>query len=233
MSTSHAHAFRPTRWTLVARATQDDAPAARAALDELCRLYWPPLFSFARRWGLNEAEAEDATQSYFAELLRNDKFAIADAGRGKLRSFLLHSFTKRLINFRDRDHHRDNISLDQGETPIDVADPHGPEHEFTRQWALTTMENVMRHLADEHVQNGKEGFFTACQPLLGIDAAGNEDYADIAKKLGIKEGALRVATHRLRRRFREILFATIAETLDNPTEANVRAEIGVLMDSLA
>lgn len=233
MSTSHAHAFQPTRWTLVARATQDDAPAARAALDELCRIYWPPLFSFATRWGLSAADAEDATQNYFAELLRNDKFAIADADRGKLRTFLLHSFTKRLINLRDRDQHRNNLSFDQLETPLDPADPQNPELSFNRQWAIATMENAMRHLADEYVQSGKEAFFTACRPLLGIDAAGNEDYALIAKQLGIKEGALRVATHRLRHRFREIIFTTIAETLDNPTEASVRAEIGVLMESLA
>ena len=227
------HAFHPTRWSLVARATKDDAPAARAALDELCRLYWPPLCSFARRWGLNGADAEDATQNFFAELLRNDKFATADAERGKLRTFLLSIFNKRLINLRVRDQHRDNISFDQLETPLDPADPQSPEHEFTRQWAITTMDSAMSRLAAEYAQSGKENFFTACRPLLSIDADGNEDYALIAKQLGIKEGALRVATHRLRHRFREIIFATIAETLDNPTEANVRAEIGVLMESLA
>ncbi len=226
------HAFHATRWSLVARATKDDAPAARAALDELCRLYWPPLFSFARRWGMSEADAEDATQSFFAELLRNHKFAMADAESGKLRTFLLSIFSKRLINLRVRDRHRDNISFDQLETPLDPADPKSPEHEFTRQWAITTMDTAMSRLAAEYAQSGKENFFTACRPLLSIDAEGNEDYAAIAKQLGIKEGALRVATHRLRHRFREIIFATIAETLDNPTEANVRAEIGALMESL-
>jgi RNA polymerase sigma-70 factor (ECF subfamily) len=96
MSTSHAHAFQPSRWTLVARATQDDAPAARAALDELGRIYWPPLCCFATRWGLSEADAEDATQNYFAELLRNDKFAIADAERGRLRTHPISSWWRRM-----------------------------------------------------------------------------------------------------------------------------------------
>ena len=182
------------------------------------------------------ADAEDATQNFFAELLRNDKFAIADAGRGKLRTFLLHSFTKRLINLQQRDRHRSDISLaallDESGTHLDPADPRHPAHEFNREWAITTMETAMSHLASEYAQSGKADFFSACRPLLNIDAAGNEDYVTIARQLGIKEGALRVATHRLRHRFREITFATIAETLDTPTEANVRAEIGVLMESL-
>ncbi|MFZ4767602.1 MAG: RNA polymerase sigma factor [Roseimicrobium sp.] len=223
------HDFQPTRWTLVARATKNDAPAARAALDELCRLYWPPLCNFAQRWGLSAVDAEDATQNFFAELLRNDKFAIAEAERGKLRTFLLHSFSKRLINQRERDPRRHHIDSD--ELP-DVSDPETPEREFTRQWAITTMDSAMKSLAAEYAQSGKDSFFNACRPLLSLEASGNEEYAIIAQKLGIKEGALRVAAHRLRHRFREIIFATIAETLDQPTEANVRTEMRLLMEAL-
>ena len=219
------HVFHPTRWTLVARATQDDAPAARAALDELCRLYWPPLCSFARRWGLSETDAEDATQNFFAELLRNDKFAIADPERGKLRTFLLHSFTQRLKNFRQRDPSQKNV-------PLDDVPPSTTDIDFDREWAITTMEAAMTQLGQEYELKGKADFFNACRPLLGIGAEGNEDYARIARALGMKEGALRVATSRLRLRFREVLFAVIAATLDQPSDNDVRAEIGVLMESL-
>ncbi len=236
----NAHAFQPTRWSLVARATEADAPAARAALDELCQLYWPPLCSFARRWGLSDADAEDATQSFFAELLRNEKFAFADAGRGRLRTFLLATFTKRLLDFnrpacaQSRGGGVPALSLDapldESGIHLEPADPDGPELEFNRQWAITTMETALARLEAEHTDRAK--IFTACRPLLGLDSAGNEDYAAIARRLGMKEGAIRVAAHRLRQRFREIIFAVVAETLDTPSEANVRAEIGVLMESL-
>lgn len=228
MSTAE-HAFQPTRWSLVLRAKQDDEPIARAALEELCRLYWPPLCSFARRWGMSDADAEDATQNFFAELLRNDKFAIADADRGKLRTFLLSTFTKRLINQRERDPSRHHITPD--ELP-DATDPQTPEREFTQQWAVTTMETALSRLSDECLQSGKSTLFTACRPLLTLDASGNDDYAAIARQLGMREGAVRVAVHRVRQQFRETLFAVIAETLDHPTEANVRAEIGALMEAL-
>ncbi len=237
MSTASAPAFQPTRWSLVARTQQDDDPAARAALNELCQLYWPPLCAFARRWGLSAADAEDVTQSFFAELLRNEKLAIADPERGKLRTFLLSTFTKRLINLRQRNPERGHFSLD---APLDdsglmrdPADPQTPEHEFNRQWAMTTMETALARLAAEYAAAGKAGHFTAFRPLLDLAASGHEDYAAIAQQLGMKEGAARVAAHRVRQRFREMIFTTIAETLDQPTEAAVRAEIGLLMESLS
>lgn len=226
------HPFYATRWSLVARATQGDAPAARAALDELCRLYWPPIFAFARRWGLSEADAEDATQNFFAELLRNDKFAVADPERGKLRTFLLHTFTKRLITFQQRSRQRGNISLDDSEAPLDLADPQTPEQAFSRQWAITTMDAALTRLEAEYTAAGKGETFSACRPLLSLQAGGNEDYAAIASQLGMKEGAVRVAAHRLRGRFRETLFSIVAETLDTASEANVRTEIGALIEAL-
>jgi RNA polymerase sigma factor (sigma-70 family) len=242
MTALDGHAFQPTRWTLVARATRGDAPAARAALEELCQLYWPPLCSFARRWGLSPADAEDATQAFFAELLRNDKFAIADPERGKLRTFLLHTFTQRLLSFhraaraQSRGGGDPTISIDaplpETGRPPDLADPQTPELEFNRQWAVTTMETALSRLEAEYIQANKLPLFTACRPLLTLAAAGNEDYSAIARQLGMKEGTARVITHRLRLRFREIIFAIVAETLEDPTESTVRAEITLLIDSL-
>jgi RNA polymerase sigma-70 factor (ECF subfamily) len=115
----------------------------------------------------------------------------------------------------------------------DSADPQTPEHEFNRQWAMTTMETALARLAAEYAAAGKAGHFTAFRPLLDLAASGHEDYAAIAQQLGMKEGAARVAAHRVRQRFREMIFTTIAETLDQPTEAAVRAEIGLLMESLS
>jgi len=232
MSATNSHIFQATRWSLIARATKDDAPAARAALDELCRLYWPPLFSFARRWGLSEADAEDTTQNYFAELLRNDKFAIADAERGKLRTFLLHSFTQRLKNFRERDGQRADLSLNDDETHIELADEQTPEREFNRQWAVLTMQTTLYQLESEYAASGKSTFFDACRPMLGLESGGNEDYASIALEMSMKEGAVRVAVHRLRHRYREVLFATIAETLETPSDAAIRHEVGALIEAL-
>ena len=236
MSTPGTPAFQPTRWSLVARTQQHDDPAARGALNELCQLYWPPLCAFARQWGLSAADAEDATQSFFAELLRNEKFAMADPERGKLRTFLLSTFTKRLINLRQRDRERGHLSLD---APPDVsgpahdpADPQLPEQEFNRQWAITRMETALTRLAAEYATAGQAAHFAAFRPLLDLAASAREDYRALAQQFGMKEGATRVAAHRVRQRFREMLFATIAETLDQPTEATVRAEIGLLMASL-
>src|SRR5690242_11070406 len=132
--------FRETRWSLVARAASPSEPAARAALEELCRLYWQPLFAFACRTGLNAADAEDATQSFLAEFLRRERFAVADPQRGRLRSFLCSAFANHL---HDRHRHAEaqrrgggqfHISIDapreDGQAPLDPADPHEPAREF-------------------------------------------------------------------------------------------------------
>jgi RNA polymerase sigma factor (sigma-70 family) len=240
--TSHARHFKPTRWSLVARATDRNASAAQAALDELCRIYWPPLCSFAQRWGLSEPDAQDVTQSFFAELLRQERFALADPERGRLRTFLLARFTKRLLDFRrhsqtvGRGGGQTILSLHQGiqgrKLQLDPADPQTPELEFDRQWALTTMETALSRLEEEYATGGKNSLFAASRPLLGLGANGHEDYLAIARELGMKESTVRVAVCRLRRRFREILFTVIADTLEEPTEANIRAEIGALIEVL-
>jgi RNA polymerase sigma-70 factor (ECF subfamily) len=238
-----AHRFQATRWSLVARATAEDTPEARAALDELCRLYWPPLHAFARRWGLGEQDAEDATQMFFAELLRTGRLALADPERGRLRTFLLSTFTKRLHDFRRRQHTEGRggahtiISLDapladSGLRP-EAADPHTPEREFTRQWAMATLGAAMAALEKEYRAPENARVLAACRPLLGLGASGNEDYALVAQQLGMKEGAARVLVCRVRKKFREALFRAVAETLEEPTEANIRAEIGALIEALS
>ena len=150
--------------------------------------------------------------------------------------------TKRLIDFhrparaQSRGAGQLPLSLDAPlpgtDLPIDPADPQTPADAFNHEWAITTMETAVARLESEFVDGSHTAFFQACRPQLSLDAAGNEDYAAIARELGMKEGAVRVAAHRLRQRFREVLFAVVAETLDTPSEANVRAEIGALIEAL-
>jgi DNA-directed RNA polymerase specialized sigma24 family protein len=234
--------FQPTRWSLVSRATQKDAPAARAALDELCRLYWQPLHGFACRAGFSPADADDATQSFFAEFLRRERFGVADPQRGKLRTFLCSAFANHL-----RDLHRrattitrggaqPHISLDAGplddDAPMDPADPADPAREFDRAWALATMDAAVARLEAELAARGKAGSIEPYRAFLGIEAGGHEDYASTARALGLSEGAVRVNVCRLRREFRAALFAVIADTLETPDEEEIRAEVRALIEAL-
>lgn len=235
--------FRATRWSLVARAASPAEPAARAALDELCRLYWQPLHAFACRSGLGATDAEDATQSFFAEFLRHERFAIADPQRGRLRTFLCTAFANHL-----RDLHRRGTTATRGGShvhvsieaprtadtpPLDPADPHDPAREFDRSWALATMDAAITRLAATLAARGKAGTLAPYHGFLGIEAGGGEDYAATARAVGLSEGAVRVNVCRLRKEFRAALFDVIADTLDQPTDENIRAEVRTLIDALA
>ncbi len=239
---SSGQRFQPTRWSLVSRATQADAPAARAALDELCRLYWQPLHAFACRAGFSPADADDATQSFLAEFLRRERFGIADPQRGKLRTFLCTAFSNHLrdLNRRVATSARGgavpHVSLDAEQhdrnSPLDPADPQDPAREFDRAWALATMNAAVARLESALAERGKAGTLAPYRSFLGIDAGGSEDYAATARTLGVSEGAVRVNVCRLRKDFRAALFAVIADTLDDPTEEAIRAEVRALIEAL-
>ena len=235
-------AFRATRWSLVARAASPAEPAARAALEELCRLYWSPLHAFACRTGLSATDAEDATQSFFADFLSHERFAIADPQRGKLRTFLCTAFANHLRSGHRRDSaqarggDRSHISIDaplgDDAPPLDPADPHHPARAFDHAWALATMDAALARLEAELTARGKPGTLTPYRSFLGLEAGGGEDYAATAHALGLSEGAVRVNVCRLRKDFRAALFATIADTLDAPTDESIRAEVRALIDAL-
>ena len=235
--------FRETRWSLVARAASPAEPAARAALEELCRLYWQPLRAFACRSGLSAADAEDATQSFLAEFVLRERFAVADPQRGRLRSFLCSAFKNHLHDRHRREqalrrgggqtHVSIDASPDDDTAPLDPADPHDPAREFNRAWALAAMEAALARLDAELVARGKPGTLEPYRAFLGLEAGGNEDYAAAAIALGRSEGAVRVSVCRLRKEFRDALFATIADTLVEPTEAGIRAEVRALIEALA
>ena len=218
-------------------------PAARAALDELCRAYWQPLRAFARRRGLGPEDAEDATQSFFALILEKETLAHADPRRGKLRTYLLTAFTRHLINL---DAHRSAekrgggcapISLEaaaeEGRAGLEPTDAHTPARFFHRQWALTVLAKTLAVLEAQWAADDRAGEFAALRTFLDF---AEEDtcpsYATVAAQLGGTTGAARVAVHRLRKRYREALFAEIGETLDDPSPAAIKEEIQALFAAL-
>lgn len=242
MSSAPYPAFRTTRWTLVSRAASGEEPTAQVALEELCAIYWKPLREFAGRSGLTAVDAEDATQSFFADFLGRQGFTSVDPGRGRLRTFLCSCFANHLRDLKKRaaakvrGGNQVHVSLDGPEhegQPLEIAAEPDWERDFTRAWALATMDAAMARLDRELVAKGKAGSWEHYRGFLGLESGGNQDYAEAARSLGIGEGAVRVAVCRLRRQFRDALFATVADTLVDPTEANVRSEIRALIAALA
>jgi RNA polymerase sigma-70 factor (ECF subfamily) len=219
--------FATTRWSLVVAAGQGDSPDARAALATLCQTYWYPLYAYVRRHGHGAEEAQDLTQEFFARLLEKDYLHDADRQRGKFRSFLLTAFKHFLSKERDRANAlkrgggRQPLSLDlpAGEQRyrLEPTDEATPETIYERRWALTLLDQVLARLRDEFLAAGKGVFFERLKVYLAGEK-GPEPYARLAAEFDLTEGALKVAVHRMRRRYRELLRAEIAQTVDNPEE---------------
>lgn len=218
--------FAETRWTLVKRAQGHSAEAA-AALSELCEAYYTPVHRFVCGWCNHAEEARDLTQEFFARLLAKPQIGGASPGNGKFRSFLLGAVKHFLCDMRDRSHRLkrgggvEHVAL---EAPLTEGDKSGeaveledfsappPDLEFDRQWALHVLERALESLEKTFAEDGKAPHFQALKPWLVSSTIGDEDAASAAK-LGLQNGALRVAVHRLRRRFREQLRREIAQTL--------------------
>jgi RNA polymerase sigma factor (sigma-70 family) len=226
-SSSGSRQFATTRWSLVLAAGQRSSPQSSAALATLCENYWYPLYAYVRRRGHEADEAQDFTQAYFARLLEKNDLAAADPGRGRFRSFLLTSLKHFLANEWDRARAekrgggRSLLSIDFGtaEERYRAEPSHDltPEKIFERRWALVLLENVLARLHDESVQAGKTDSFDRLKgSLTGEQTA--VTYGQLAAELNMSEGAVKVAVHRLRRRYRELLRAEIEETVADPQE---------------
>ena len=226
VSAGSAEAFPDTRWSLVRALQTGDPAAAEASLHHLCRLYWMPLYGYARRMGRSVEDAEDATQAFLLSLIERQAWERAEATRGRLRTFLLSSMQHFLMNAR-RDATRQK--RDSGRTvPLDVAVGEGlyreaealglsPEQAFDRQWAISCLRGVMDDLRTEHTAAGKAALFHELERFLldvGTDGA---EYSAAAARLGMSEGAVKVAVHRLRGRYRQRLVERVAETVDDPS----------------
>jgi RNA polymerase sigma-70 factor (ECF subfamily) len=233
--------FATTHWSVVLTAgTHHDTTRARAALARLCQVYWYPLYTYVRRRGHNAHDAQDLTQAFFEQLLRRQSLASADPERGRFRSFILTAMNHFLTSewkkavAQKRGAGSPNLSLDwaAAEQRFDLEPASGaaPDRIFEKQWALTLLAEVLNRLEHEFQADGKAELFAALKETL-LGRRESQPYAELAKSLGINESAVKVAVHRLRRRYRELIRAEIANTLDDSGE--VEAELRYLFQVLS
>lgn len=220
--------FPNTRWSVVWAATQPHSPESAAALEAICRAYWYPLYAYVRRCGQPPHDAQDLTQEFFCRLLAKRWLDSVDREKGKLRTFLIAA----LKNFMSKEWRRASAQRRGGGQPhlsFDTAfaesryaaDSHAlaPDDIFDQQWALTLLDLTVNRLRAEFAAAGKPGDFDALKDCL-MAAHGALDYAAAASRLGLSEGAARVAAHRLRKRFREVYREEISRTLADGADLN-------------
>ena len=216
--------FDSTRWSVVLSAGHRGSPEALASL---CDTYWYPLYAYVRRRVKRVQDAQDLTQAFFARLLEEDLLAVADPERGRFRSFLLTSFRNFLANEWDklraekRGGGKNVLSLDfdAGESRYDLEaiEAETPENIYDRQWALVLLELVLTRLREEMTEQGKEDLFRSVQPYI-TGKPKLATYAELAEQLKMSTSAIKVAVHRLRKRYRSILEQEIMQTLEDPSE---------------
>jgi len=223
----------------VLTAGRSDTTRAQNALAKLCQTYWHPLYAYVRRRGHSPEDAQDLTQSFFAFLLEHNAVSTVSPEKGRFRSFLLASLNHFLSDEWDKAQAQKRgagkvVSLDteSAETWLRQQPSEGlsPERAFELRWAITLLEQVYQQLEEEHRQQGKAELFDALRTTLA--GPGNSaPYAELASRLGMNEGAVKVAVHRLRHRYRALLRQTIAETVGS--EAEVEEELRYLLRIVA
>ena len=223
---------------MVLEAADAQASGVADALSELCQQYWYPLYAFVRRRGFDGTQAEDLTQSFFADLLEKNSLQHVQPSRGSFRSFLLTS----LSNFIANQWRAENaLKRGGGQTILSIdyeradnryteqpADDLSPEKIFERNWALSILEQTLEAVGTQYEESGKRELFDDLRGFLtGED---NIAYAELSKKTGMREGALKVAVHRLRQRYGQQLRLQIAKTVQDP--ADVDQELRSLFQAL-
>ena len=234
-STAPGDAFATTHWTVVLAAGQRHTPASDTALEQLCQSYWFPLYAYIRRRGHAKADAEDLTQVFFTRLLEKNFLANLDGEKGKFRAFLLAALKNFLAKEWDKSQTQKrggggaHLSLDweTADTKFQVTATQeaSPDRAFDREWALALLARVIERLQAECVADGKGKLFEQLKTFL-MAGGGDSAQAAVAKSLGMEEGAVRVAIHRLRKRYRALLRDEIANTLAD--ESQVDAEMQAL-----
>jgi RNA polymerase sigma-70 factor (ECF subfamily) len=231
--------FATTHWSLVLDAGRLPRAGADSALQALCQNYWYPLYAYVRRRVHDVSEAQDLTQEFFARLLEKDLLAQAAPDRGRFRSFLLTA----MQNFLTNEWHKAQatkrggglkvLSLDfaAGDSRLNIDPGHGwtAEKLFERNWAITLLDHVLSRLQAEYEQVGRAKMFELLRPYISGNRA-EGSLAEIATQLEMTEGAAKVAAHRLRKRYRELLRSELAQTVANPSE--VDDEIAWLFSAL-
>lgn len=219
--------FGTTHWSVVLSAQDAHCPRSREALESLCGTYWYPLYSYARRAGHSPPEAEDLTQGFFARLLEKDYLKAAAREKGRFRTFLLVALKRYLANEWDRQHAQKRggfapvvlIDQEMAESRFASEPAHNlsPDVLFDRQWAMTLLERTMTQLQEEYVASGRAKLFEYLRNCVAKDESALP-YAEIAGRLKLTEAAVKMAVHRLRVRYREILQHEIAQTVSTPEE---------------
>jgi RNA polymerase sigma-70 factor (ECF subfamily) len=231
--------FGQTHWSVVLSAAgKKDHALAEQSLEKLYRVYWLPLYAFIRRQGESPHDAQDLTQEFFACLLEKDFLGSVDQSKGRFRSFLLASLKHFLSNQRDRAQKRGG-----GQTPLPLdfsdAETHAgfqpvdhqtPEKAFEKRWALTLLDRTLGRLRQEYAERRREELFEQLKTTL-TEGRGSVAYAALAAKLGLSEAAVKMAVHRLRERYRQILRSEIAETV--AAESEVEDELREVFRALS
>ena len=212
---------------MVVTAGRSDTPRAQAALERLSRSYWYPLYAYVRRRGNSVEDAQDLTQEFFARLLKHHWVLKADRSKGRFRSFLLMAlkrflakeWAKAKAQKRGGEERLVPLQLDTAETRYrqEPADTRTPEQVYEKQWAVALLESVLKRLRTDYALAGNGALFEALEPCLVGDRA-SQPYAALGAKLGMTEGAVKLAVCRLRERYRECLREEIGHTVASPTE---------------
>ncbi len=219
-----------------------DSPGSREALEELCRTYWYPLYAYVRRRGSGPEDSHDLVQGFFARFLARDYLAGLDQETGRFRSYLLVALRNHVASERERER---ALKRGGGAGPIpfelvelagaeeryarEPADPSTPETLYARKWALTVLERVLERLQAEQEERGRARIFARLRPFLAAGDA-SEPLAEAARELGLTDNAARVAVHRLRARYRELLLQEVAQTVDRPQD--IEDELRQLFEAL-
>jgi RNA polymerase sigma factor (sigma-70 family) len=221
--------FATTRWSVVLAAGHASTGDSREALARLCESYWYPLYAYVRRWGYDADQAQDLTQEFFARLLEKHYLRAADPARGRFRSFLLASLKHFLSNERDRvgaakrGGRATVVPLEfetaEGRYSREPVDAETPESIYERRWALILLERTLGRLRREFEAAGRNVLFARLEGHLTGDQQ-TVPYAELCAELGMSEGAIKVAVHRLRRRFGALLREEISETVSDPAEVD-------------
>lgn len=241
---SGAQWFATTQWSAVLAAGGDSSPEAHRALEQLCATYWYPLYAYVRRQGQGVEDAQDLTQQFFARLLERKFFRLADRNRGRFRTFLLTSLKHFLVNEWNKGKREKRggghklISLDEemaeSRFAAEPATAQPPDALYDRVWAAVLLDRALAALRGEFERSGKLDLFERLKSFVWGDKSGLSHGA-MAAQLGMTEGAVKVAVHRLRQRYRELLRAEIAQTVTTTVEIDeeLRYLASVIRDGLA
>jgi DNA-directed RNA polymerase specialized sigma24 family protein len=219
--------FATTRWSVVLAAGDRESAVAHAALADLCAAYWHPLYAFVRRLGYNQEQSQDLTQEFFTRLLEKDFLKAVDRERGKFRTFLLASFRHFVANEHDRATAQKRgggkpvLSLDfqvsEERNHLEPSHTLTAEKLYERRWALALLELALGRLRREFASGGRDALFDALKVFLTGEKA-EVSHEQLARRLGMTGGAITVAIHRLRQRYRELLRDEIGRTVEDPAE---------------